>query len=139
VTGLGAAETLDYTGDVTAAIRERYPDGIDAVVDAVNRDHDAFAALVGIVREGGHATSVVGGAGESSQIGGVSVSNTGGDPAYLTALADLVVQGKVRVAIRRTYTLADAAQAQGFRERTHTGKAGRHDHWVATSGVIKTS
>ena len=45
VTGLGAAETVDYTGDVVAAIRERHPDGIDAVIDAVNRDHDVFATL----------------------------------------------------------------------------------------------
>jgi NADPH:quinone reductase len=111
VTDLGATETVDYTGDVIETIRERYPDGIDAVIDAVNRDHDAFAALTGIVREGGHATSVVGGAGESSKIGGVSVSNAGGNPAHLTALADLVVQGKLRVAIRRAYALANAAQA----------------------------
>ncbi|MGH2594827.1 MAG: NADP-dependent oxidoreductase [Actinomycetota bacterium] len=120
VTGLGAAETVDYTGDVIATIRERYPDGIDAVIDAVNRDHGAFARLAGVVREGGRATSVVGGAGESSQIGGVSVSNTGGDPAYLTALADLVVQGKVRVAIRRTYALADAGQALKDFANEHT-------------------
>ena len=123
VTDLGAAETVDYTGDVVAAIRERYPDGIDAVIDAVNRDHDAFAALAGVVREGGSATSVVGGAGESSQIGGVSVSNAGGNPAHLTALADLVVQSKLRVAIRRTYALADAAKAlQDFANEHTLGK-----------------
>ena len=120
VTGLGAAETVDYTGDVVAAIRERYPDGIDAVIDAVNRDHDTFAGLAGVVREGGLATSVVGGAGESSQIGSVSVSNTGGNPAYLTALADLVVQGKVRVAIRRTYALDDAGRALKDFANEHT-------------------
>jgi NADPH:quinone reductase-like Zn-dependent oxidoreductase len=120
VTDLGAAETVDYTGDVIAAIRERYPDGIDAVIDAVNRDHDAFAALTGVVREGGSATSVVGGAGESSQIGAVSVSNAGGNPAHLTALADLVVQSKLRVAIRRTYALADAAKAMQDFANEHT-------------------
>ena len=123
VTDLGAAETVDYTGDVIVAIRERYPDGIDAVIDAVNREQDAFAALVSVVREGGHATSVVGGAGGSSQIGGVSVSNAGGNPAHLTALADLVVQGKVRVAIRRTYALAEAAAAlQDFANQHTLGK-----------------
>jgi NADPH:quinone reductase len=111
VTDLGAAETVDYTGDVIAAIRGRYPDGIDAVIDAVSRDHDAFAALAGIVHAGGRAASVVGGAGDASQIGGVSVSNAGGNPAHLAALAALVVEGKLRVAIRRTYGLADSAQA----------------------------
>ena len=111
VTDLGAAETVDYTGDLAAAIRERYADGIDAVIDAVNRDTTAFAALAALVRSGGRATSVVGGAGESTEIGAVSVSNTGGNPPLLPALADLVVQGQLRVAIRRTYALADAAQA----------------------------
>jgi NADPH:quinone reductase-like Zn-dependent oxidoreductase len=123
VTELGAAETVDYTGDVIAAIRKRYPDGIDAVIDAVRRDHTAFAALVGLTRKGGRATSVVGGAGESSQIGGVPVSNAGGNPAHLGALADLVVQGKLRVAIRRTYALADAAPAlQDFANEHTLGK-----------------
>lgn len=123
VADLGAAETVDYTGDVIAAIRERYPDGVDAVIDAVNRDHDAFAALTGVVRESGRAASVVGGAGESLTIGGVSVSNAGGNPAHLTALADLIVQGKLRVAIRRTYVLADAARAlQDFANEHTLGK-----------------
>jgi NADPH:quinone reductase-like Zn-dependent oxidoreductase len=123
VTGLGAAETVDYTGDVIATIRERYPEGIDAVIDAVNRDHDAFAALTAVVRESGRATSVVGGAGESSQIGGVSVSNVGGNPAHLMPLADLVVQAKLRVAIRRTYGLTDAAKAlQDFANEHTLGK-----------------
>ena len=111
VTELGAAETIDYTGDLLATIRERHPDGIDAVIDAVNRDTAAFAALAALVRSGGRATSVVGGAGESTEIGTVSVSNTGGNPPFLPALAELVVRGELRVAVRRTYALADAAQA----------------------------
>jgi NADPH:quinone reductase-like Zn-dependent oxidoreductase len=120
VADLGAAETVDYTGDVVAAIRERYPGGIDAVIDAVNRDHDAFAALAGVVRGGGRATSVVGAAGDSSGIEGVSVSNVGGNPAHLTALADLVVQGKLRAAVRRTYPLADADRALQDFVKEHT-------------------
>ena len=69
VSDLGASETVDYTGDVVASIRERYPDGIDAVIDAVNRDPGVFAALAALVRAGGRATSVVGGAGASTEIG----------------------------------------------------------------------
>jgi NADPH:quinone reductase-like Zn-dependent oxidoreductase len=123
VADLGAAETVDYTGDVVAAIRERYPGGIDAVIDAVNRDRDAFAALAGVVREGGRATSVVGAAGDSSEIGGVSVSNVGGNPAHLPTLADLVVEGKLRVAIRRTYPLTGADRAlQDFVNEHTLGK-----------------
>ena len=123
VADLGAAETVDYTGDIISALRERYPDGIDAVIDAVSRDEGAFAALAGLVRDGGRATSVVGGAGESTTLGGVSVSNAGGDPAHLPTLAGLIVQGELRVAVRRTYALADAAQAlQDFAKEHTLGK-----------------
>ena len=120
VTDLGADETVDYTGDVVAAIRERHPDGVDAVIDAVNREPGPFASLAGVVRPGGDATSVVGGAGESSDIDGVSVTNVGGNPAHLLGLADLVVSGKLRVAIRRTYALNDAAQALRDFANEHT-------------------
>ncbi len=111
VTDLGAAETLDYTTDPNAALRERYPDGLDAALDAVNRDQAAFVTLAGLVCDGGHATSVVGGAGDAVDIGGVMVSNTGGNPGHLRELADLVVRGSVRVAVRHTYPLDQAAQA----------------------------
>jgi NADPH:quinone reductase-like Zn-dependent oxidoreductase len=63
---------------------------------------------------------VVGGAGTAPQIGDVSVSNTGADAAHLRTLADLVVQGKLRVAIRRTYGLADAARALSDFAEEHT-------------------
>jgi len=123
VKGLGSDETVDYTGDVAATIRERYPDGIDAVIDAVNRDHDSFVALAGLVRSGGHAVSVVGGAGESTTIDGVSVSNAGASATHLRPLADLVVEDKVRVAVRRSYLLADAAKAlQDFANEHTLGK-----------------
>jgi NADPH:quinone reductase-like Zn-dependent oxidoreductase len=120
VTGLGAAETIDYSADLAATIRERYPGGIDALIDLVNRDADAFTALVGLLRDGGRAASAVGGAGESTQIGNVAVSNAGGDPSRLAALASLVGEAKVRVAIRRTYPLAEAAQALADFTNEHT-------------------
>ncbi len=123
VNKLGAAEAVDYTGDMAEEIRARYPSGIDAVIDAVNRDRAAFAGLVALVHGGGHATSIVGGAGDSSEIGGVAVSNSGGNPAHLPGLADLVVQGKLQVAIRRTYPMDDAAQAlQDFANQHTVGK-----------------
>jgi NADPH:quinone reductase-like Zn-dependent oxidoreductase len=120
VTGLGAADTVDYTGDVVAEIRRRYPNGIDALIDAVNRDQTAFAGLVALVHDGGWAASVVGGAGEATEIGGVAVSNVGGNPEHLSDMADLVVKGELRVAIRRTYPLPDAAQALHDFANEHT-------------------
>jgi NADPH:quinone reductase-like Zn-dependent oxidoreductase len=120
VTGLGAAETVDYTGDVVAEIRRRYPNGIDAVVDAVNRDQAGFGELVALVRDGGRAVSVVGGAGEATSMGGTSVSNVSANPKHLGDLADLVVKGHVRVAISRMYPLADGPQALHDFANEHT-------------------
>lgn len=111
VTGLGASETVDYTADLRAAVGERYPNGIDALIDAVNRDVDTFASLAGSVRGGGRATSVIGAAGTSTRIGEVEVSNTGGNPAHLEALAARIAAGTLRAAISRTYPLGSAAQA----------------------------
>jgi NADPH2:quinone reductase len=120
VKDLGATETADYTDDLAAEIRTRYPDGIDALVDLVNRDPAAFASLAALVRPGGVAVSALGGAGEASDLGGVRVANVSSDPAHLRPLADRVAQGTLRVAIRRTYPLADAAQALTDFTQEHT-------------------
>ena len=111
VTGLGAAETVDYSNDVIEAVRERHPDGIDLVIDLVNRDPGEFGALAGLVRTGGRAVSAVGGAGEATQIGGIDVRNIGSDPSHLGTLASMIEEGKLTAAIKRTYALADAAIA----------------------------
>jgi len=123
VTDLGAADTADYTLDVAAQVRERYPNGVDGVIDAVNRDSEAFGAMVALVKPGGRAVSVVGAAGEATDIGGVAVANTGGDPGHLDALAALVRDGKLRVPIKKAYALDEAAQAlQDFVNEHTLGK-----------------
>jgi NADPH:quinone reductase-like Zn-dependent oxidoreductase len=120
VKGLGAAETVDYSIDVVAAVRERYPDGIDALIDLVNRDPRAFGALAGLVRDGGRAVSALGGAGDATDMGGVELRNIGGDASHLGVLASLIEEGKLRAAIQRTYPLADAAQALSDFMNQHT-------------------
>jgi NADPH:quinone reductase-like Zn-dependent oxidoreductase len=121
VTDLGAAETVDYTaGDLSALVREHQPDGIDGVIDLVNRDPQAFVSLAALAREGGGAASAVGGAGESTAIGGVRVANIGSDASLLEPLARMVADGAVRVAIRATYPLADAARALSDFANEHT-------------------
>jgi len=123
VTGLGAVETIDYSNDVIEAVRERHPDGIDAVIDLVNRDPGAFGALAGLVRAGGRAVSALGGAGEAIQIGGTDVRNIGSDPSHLGMLASMIEEGKLTAAITRTYALSDAAIAlTEFANRHTVGK-----------------
>jgi NADPH:quinone reductase-like Zn-dependent oxidoreductase len=123
VTGLGASETVDYTGELATAIRERHPNGVDGIIDVVDRDPAAFGAVAGLARAGGHAVSAVGGAGESTQIGEVAVANIGGNPQLLLQLAEMVRDGKLRVPIRKTYPLEKAAQAlQDFTNEHTVGK-----------------
>ena len=118
VSDLGATETVDYTGDVVATIRERYPDGVDAAIDGVSGGEE-FQRIVGLVRKGGRAASTRGAA-EGEEMDGVTVANANGNPAHLTALADLVADGKVRVAATHTYELEDAAQALRDLNEQHT-------------------
>ena len=98
VTDLGARETVDYTGDLMGTIRDHHAAGVDGVIDLVNRDQAAFAEVAGLVRDGGTATSAVGGAGEATSIGGVTVVNVSGDATRLSGLADGVAQGALRAA-----------------------------------------
>ena len=120
VTGLGAAETVDYSNDVIGAVRERHPDGVDAVIDLVNRDPGAFGALASLVRAGGRAVSALGGAGGETEIGGVEVRNIGSDPSHLGMLASMIEEGKLTAAITRTYLLSDAAKALADFADLHT-------------------
>jgi len=117
VKDLGAAETVDYTGDIAAQIGERYPDGVDAAIDAVSAD---LGAVAGLVRSGGVVVSTRGAAGKATDIEGVRVTDANANTAHLAPLADMVVAGELKVAIRKTYPLADAAQAMADFEQQHT-------------------
>jgi NADPH:quinone reductase len=120
VTALGATETVDYSKDLIGAVRERHPDGIDAVIDLVHRDPEGFGTLVGLVRAGGRAASALGGAGDATEIGEVQVQNAGGDPSQLGTLASMIEEGTLKAAIQRMYPLADAAQALADFTNKHT-------------------
>ena len=114
VRGLGASETLDYAaGDVGAAIRARYPDGIAALIDGVNRD-EAFRQLAELVRAGGRIATTLGAADvEGLAARDVRATNIMGTPTpdKLRHLAEQVAAGTLRIEIQQTFALADAAQA----------------------------
>jgi NADPH:quinone reductase-like Zn-dependent oxidoreductase len=56
VTGLGADETVDYAADLSAAVRAKHPDGIDAIVHASGDG----AQLATLLKPGGRIASTIG-------------------------------------------------------------------------------
>ena len=106
--GLGAAEVLDRNADLVAAVRGRYPDGVDALLDLVSSDPEALNAHAAVVRDGGRIASSVGAAGQGP--GRTNVSALPGRE-NLERLAGLLADGTLTVPIQASYPLAQADQA----------------------------
>jgi NADPH:quinone reductase-like Zn-dependent oxidoreductase len=106
--GLGVAEVLDRNGDVAAEVRERHPDGVDALADFASRSPDQLDAYAAVVRDGGRIASSAGAAGE-----GPGRTNVMAVPAAATLerLAGLLADGTLRVPIQASYPMAEADQA----------------------------
>ncbi len=111
---LGAAEVVDYTDDVAALVRERRPDGIDGLIDLVNRDPGAFATLAELVRDGGRAATTMGSADvEGLSARGIAATNVfaQGDPAAFARLVAAAGSGILTVPVTRTFALEDVPEA----------------------------
>ena len=123
--GLGASDTVDYgSGDVADIVRSRFPDGIDALIDTVDRD-DAFTSLADLCRPGGRVATTLGAADVASLAAReVSATNVMGSPTpeKLRALAQQVAAGTLRAEIQQTFPLSDAAAAL---EAFTAGKRGK--------------
>jgi NADPH:quinone reductase len=123
--GLGAADVVDYTvGDATQLLRERYPDGIDAVLDFAGQ-RELVAAIAGLVRSGGRVVSTVGAADAEALaargITGVNVNRAGTDG--LAKLAELVTSGRLRLPEQTVFSLDQADDALAAQaERRVPGK-----------------
>jgi NADPH2:quinone reductase len=123
---LGASVTVDRN-DFTGAVRERYPQGVDAAIDLVGgaSSHAAFA----LVRDGGrYVTAVppyVDGTGRFEPDRNISpyVYQVAPDTERLNTLLALAEQGVLSTAIAQTYPLADAAEAH--RRQAAGGLTGR--------------
>jgi NADPH2:quinone reductase len=106
--GLGVAEVLDRNGDIAAQVRERHPDGVDALADFASRSPDQLDTYAAVVREGGRIASSAGAAGE-----GPGRTNVMAVPAAATLerLAGLLADGTLRVPVQASYPLTQADQA----------------------------
>jgi NADPH:quinone reductase-like Zn-dependent oxidoreductase len=114
VRALGASDTVDYsTGDVPGAVRAKYPDGVTALIDLVNRD-EAFAPMAALVRDGGRIATTLGVADvEALAQRDIRATNIMGSPTpeKLVTLADAAVAGTLRVEVQRTFPLDSANEA----------------------------
>lgn len=115
--GLGVAEVIDRNTDIPAAVRERHPDGVDALLDLVSSSPEALDAHATVVRDGGRAVSSVGAAGQ-----GQGRANVGAvpSPENLDRLAGLLAAGTLSVPIQASYSLAQADQALKALTGQHT-------------------
>jgi NADPH:quinone reductase-like Zn-dependent oxidoreductase len=106
---LGAAEAVDYTGDLTAAVCAITPDGVTKVLHAAGDP----AVLAGLLIAGGRLASIVGATAEQAGRQDVTVTGVMGSytPEKLHGLLEQVAAGTLTVPVAATHSLADAAAA----------------------------
>jgi NADPH:quinone reductase-like Zn-dependent oxidoreductase len=110
----GVSEIVPREGDVTAAVRERVPGGVDAIIDLVNYAPGSYDAAL---KDGGRVSSATGAAGDGP--GRTNVMSTPA-PELLARLASLLADGALRIPIQRSYELAEALEALRALGAEHT-------------------
>jgi NADPH:quinone reductase len=115
--GLGVDEVLPREGDLVAAVRERYPDGVDALVDTVTMMQPT--PYDGALKDGGRVASPSNAAGDGpgrTDVMHAAILNREG----LERVAGLLADGTIRIPIQQTYELAQAPEALGALNGGHT-------------------
>jgi NADPH:quinone reductase-like Zn-dependent oxidoreductase len=116
IRGLGATETVDYSGNVPSAIRERHPDGIDGLIVAVHVGEE-FEALAGIVKDGGTIASTVGGADVGALASrGIVAENVVAlaYPQSFTSVVAMAAEEALTVPTTETYGFDELPEALGL-------------------------
>ena len=118
VRSLGA-QTVDWTGDVAAAVKALAPQGVDKVVHSAG-DPTALAA---ILKDGGAVASTVGATAEQVGRDDVTVATimAAATAEKLAALLQRVANGEIRVNIETAIPLERASDAR--RRRTPAAPA----------------
>ena len=118
---LGADEVVDYTAeDVVAAVRDRHPDGIEAVVDLVGGDVQERSADV--LADGGRLGSIT----QPPDREALAARGLRGhyvfvrpSAAGLRTLTEMADAGRLRVHVSEVVPLAEAARAHETLEGGH--------------------
>ncbi len=109
---LGVSELLDRNTDVAAAVRDAYPDGVDAIFDLTSQAPDSS-----LLKEGGRLASPLGAAGEGPGRFNVMAVPS---PDNLKRLAELLEAGTLRVPIQRSFSLEQSGEALQALLSSHT-------------------
>ena len=119
---LGAADVIRPGGELIGEVRQRYPDGIDGLIDLVDY-RAAFLAHAELLARGGRAASVHRAVDEAVFAErGLQGSNVASlpDRGLLQQLADLAADGRVRTVITGRYRLDEAPAALADARDLHT-------------------
>jgi len=114
---LGVSEVLERDADVAALVHERYPDGVDALLDLVSYAPEGFDTHAAVLKDDGRGASPLSAAGEGPGRHNIGAVPT---PANLERLAQLLDAGTLRVPIQQTYELDQAGEALQALGTTHT-------------------
>jgi NADPH2:quinone reductase len=111
---LGVSDVLPRDGDIAALVRERHPEGADALLDVVSYAPGAFEAAL---KAGARVVSPNGAAGEAP--GRTNIMATP-STENLRRLGALLADGSLRIPVQATYALAQAPEALGALAGAHT-------------------
>ena len=112
--GLGVSAIVPRDGDVAVAVRERFPDGVDALLDLVNYAPGTYDAAL---KDGARIASPTGAAGEGPGRTMVMAAPTAEN---LQRLGQLLADGTLRVPVQATYPLEHAPEALTALTGEHT-------------------
>lgn len=112
--GLGVSEIVPRDGDVAAAVRERFPHGVDALLDLVNYAPGTYDAAL---KDDARIASPTGAAGEGPGRTMVMAAPTAEN---LQRLGQLLADGTLRVPVQASYPLDQAPQALAALSGEHT-------------------
>jgi NADPH:quinone reductase-like Zn-dependent oxidoreductase len=118
---LGVSELVERDGDVTAAVRERHPDGVDALLEVVSYAPDDFNAIAAALNAGGRGASPLSAAGDGPGRANVMATPS---PVNLERVAQLLDAGVLRVPIQRSFAFDQAGDALAALGGHKQGKLG---------------